>query len=205
MNRSVEMEAYLQDYRIQRTMLKKEKLDKKCNYHTESFRKQVELLIDKQIFRQQEKTQGAIKYIMFCNLLTSGYTNSYEIALGLADERLYLDEKLNWVYWRPEYIYTELDQDLKDMTSILRGKFVRIEQYELLYLQRKLLVDDWELFVEYLSKISDQLLDQIIDSPLLLEQELEILYGGYMDEPNVAYKIVIKEGEEHRWEKVHFT
>lgn len=205
MNRSEEMETYLQDYRIQRTMLKREKLDKGCIYYTESFRKQVELLIDKQIFRQQEKTQGAVKYIMFCNLLSSGYTKSYEIALGLADGRLYLDEKLNWVYWSPKYIYTELDQDLKEMTRLLREKFVRIEQYELLYLQRKLLVDDWELFVEHLSKISVQLLERIIDSPLLLEQELEIVYGGYMDEPNVAYKIVIKEREGRRWEKVHFT
>lgn len=204
MNRSVEMEAYLQDYRIQRTMLKREKLDKGCNYYTESFKKQVELLIDKQILRQQEKTQNAVKYIIFCNLLTSGYTHSYEIALGLADERLYLDEKLNWAYWRPEYIYTEMDQDLKEMTRLLREKFVRIEQYELLYLQRRLLMDDWELFIEYLSKISDALLDRIIDSQLFLEQELEILYGGYMEEPNAAYKIVIKEREEHKWEKVHF-
>ena len=205
MNRSEEMEAYLQDYRIQRTMLKREKLDKWCNYYTESYEKQVELLIKKQIFRQQEKRQGAVKYIMFCNLLSSGYTNSYEIALGLADERLYLDEKLDWVYWRPEYIYTELDQDMKDMARLLRGNFVRIEQYELLYLQRKLLIDDWELFVEYLSKVSDVLLERIIESPLLLEQELEILHGGYMDEPNVAYKIVIKEREGPKWEKVHFT
>lgn len=49
-----------------------------------------------------------------------------------------------------------------------------------------------------------KILERIIDSPLLLEQELEILYGGYMDEPNAAYKIVIKEREGHKWEKVHF-
>ena len=89
-------------------------------------------------------------------------------------------------------------------SRLLREKFVRIEKYELLYLQRKLLMDDWKLFIEYLSKISDQLLEQIIDSQLLLEQELEILYGGYMDEPNMAYQIVIKEREERKWEKVHF-
>lgn len=205
MNRSVEMEAYLQDYRLQRTMLKREKVDKGCNYYTKSLKKQVELLIDEQVFRQQEKTQGAVKYIIFCNLLTSGYTHSYEIALGLADERLYLEEKLNWAYWSPEYIYAEMDQDLKEMTGLLREKFIRIEQYELFYLQRRLLMDDWELFVENLSKISDELLEQIIDSPLLLEQELEILYGGYMNEPSTAYQIVIKEREGHKWEKVHFT
>lgn len=94
---------------------------------------------------------------------------------------------------------------MEEMARLLREKFVRIEQYELFYLQRKLLMDDWNLFVENLSMVPDQLLEQIIDSRLLLEQELEILYGGYMDEPNMAYQIVIKEREGHKWEKVHFT
>ena len=204
MNRFVEMEDYLQDYRIQRSMLKREKLNIECNCFTDSLNEQVKILIEEQVFRQEDKSQGAVKYIIFCNLLSSGYTHSHEIALGLADERLYLNEKLNWVYWRPEYIYTKMDQDLEEMARLLREKFVRIEKYELLYLQRKLLMDDWKLFIEYLSKISDQLLEQIIDSQLLLEQELEILYGGYMDEPNMAYQIVIKEREGRKWEKVHF-
>ncbi len=205
MNRFVEMEDYLQDYRIQRSILKREKLDKESNCFTDLLKEQIEILIEEQVFWQEEKSQGAVKYIIFCNLLSSGYTHSHEIALGLADERLYLNEKLNWVYWRPEYIYAKTDQDLEEMARLLREKFVRIEQYELFYLQRKLLMDDWNLFVENLSMISDQLLEQIIDSRLLLEQELEILYGGYMDEPNMAYQIVIKEREGHKWEKVHFT
>lgn len=205
MNRFVEMEDYLQDYRIQRSILKREKLDKESNCFTDLLKEQIEILIEEQVFWQEEKSQGAVKYIIFCNLLSSGYTHSHEIALGLADERLYLNEKLNWVYWRPEYIYTKTDQDLEEMARLLREKFVRIEQYELFYLQRKLLMDDWNLFVENLSMVSDQLLEQIIDSRLLLEQELEILYGGYMDEPNMAYQIVIKEREGHKWEKVHFT
>lgn len=202
MDRCAEMEAYIQEYRDQRIMLKREKLKKECNYFTEPLKTQVNSLLEKQVFRQQEKNQGAVKYIMFCNLLTSGYTHSYEIALGLADARLYLDEKLNWVYWRPEYVYTEMDQALKEMTRLLSKKFIRIEQYELFYLQRKLLMDDWELFIEYLFKISDELLERIIESSLLLEQGLEILYGGYMEEPKTAYQVVIKEREGHKWEKV---
>lgn len=205
MNRFVEMEDYLRNYRIQRSILKREKLDKESNCFTDLLKEQIEILIEEQVFRQEEKSQGAVKYIIFCNLLSSGYTHSNEIALGLADERLYLNEKLHWIYWRPEYIYAKTDQDLEEMARLLREKFVRIEQYELFYLQRKLLMDDWNLFVENLSMISDQLLEQIIDSRLLLEQELEILYGGYMDEPNMAYQIVIKEREGHKWEKVHFT
>jgi hypothetical protein len=85
--------------------LKREKLNRECNCFTDSLKEQIENLIEEHIFWQEEKLQGAVKYILFCNLLSSGCTHNYEIALGLADERLYLNEKLNWVYWRPEYIY----------------------------------------------------------------------------------------------------
>lgn len=71
MDRCAEMEAYIQEYRDQRIMLKREKLKKECNYFTELLKTQVNSLIEKQVFRQQEKNQGAVKYIMFCNLLMS--------------------------------------------------------------------------------------------------------------------------------------
>ena len=50
MERFVEMEDYLQDYRIQRTMLKREKLDKECNCFTDSLKEQIEILIEEHVF-----------------------------------------------------------------------------------------------------------------------------------------------------------
>ena len=70
MNRFVEMEDYLQDYRIQRSMLKREKLNIECNCFTDSLNEQVKILIEEQVFRQEDKSQGAVKYIIFCNLLS---------------------------------------------------------------------------------------------------------------------------------------
>lgn len=146
-------------------------------------------LIQEQIAMQESGEQGRIKYLVFQYLLTSGYTGSCEMAVSLSNSALYLDENMICTYWKPELIYENTDKDMEEVRRRLNRKFIRIEEYELLHIKQKLLLDDWELFVDTLGKMSGEILGEIMESTLLLEDEIQILSGAYMDKLEVVHKI----------------
>lgn len=142
--------------------------------------------------RQIMNEQGEIKYLIFHRLLSSGYTGSYEISMAMSNAALYLDENMSNRYWKPEIIYQNLEEDMKQVRHILSDKYTRIEEYELLRLKQFLLLDDWEIFCEALKKMAEGLAERMKDSPLQLEDEIQILYGDYMDRLDIAYTLQIK-------------
>lgn len=206
MNRSVEMERYLQEYRINRIEQKREKLGKSADKLIESLKNGIDVLIHEQLTKQEEGTQGDVKYLIFCRLLSSEYTQSYEIALGMADDRLYLDENMAYIFWKPSIIYEEISHDMVEVTKILSQKYVRLERYELFHIQKKLFSDDWKLFIDFIPDLAYAYASQIIDSSLLLKEKIDVLYGGYMDKPEMVCELMIIDREANKWEvqRVHF-
>ena len=206
MCRTDEMEIYLQEYRSNRTELKRVKVNKEIASIVSGLKEKIDLLIDEKM-EEQEKAPKKVKYLLFCRLLTSGYTQSYEMAIILADKSLYLNESMNYVFWKPEIIYDGLIQDMEEVTKLLKQKYIRLEQHELLYIERKLFLDDWELFCTILPDVVYEIAGNLVNSSLSLEDEIEVLYGGYMEEPVSICQIKIKERRENKWEviKVHST
>lgn len=76
-------------------------------------------LIEEQIFRREADRQKEIKYILFFRLLSSGYTGSGEIALGMSNSMVYLDDNLSCVYWKPNLIYESIDEDIGKQRNLL--------------------------------------------------------------------------------------
>lgn len=189
MDRYKEMEAYLEEYRIDRRILKKSILEEKYTLLIPPLFTVLDDLIQEQVAMQESGEQGRIKYLVFQYLLTSGYTGSYEMAVSLSNSALYLDENMICAYWKPELIYENTDKDMEEVKRRLNRKFIRIEEYELLHIKQKLLLDDWELFADTLKKMSDEIFGKVIESALLLEDEVQILCGAYMDKLEIVHKI----------------
>lgn len=189
MDRCKEMEAYLEEYRIDRRILKKSILEEKYTLLIPPLFTVLDDLIQEQVAMQEYGEQGRIKYLVFQYLLTSGYTGSYEMAVSLSNSALYLDENMIYAYWKPELIYENTDKDMEEVRRRLNRKFIRIEEYELLHIKQKLLLDDWELFVDTLKKMSGEIFNKVMASTLLLEDEIQILCGAYMDKLEIVHKI----------------
>ena len=102
---------------------------------------------------------------------------------------IYLDDNFSCVYWRPNYVYENIEKDIEEVKRILQQKYIRIEEFELLYLKQKLLMDDWDVLRKIIGKLMERIAERVINSSLPLENELEILYGDYMDRLEVAAKI----------------
>ena len=190
MNRHDELEESTKEYRNQR---KDKKGNRLLNYADSLLvpllKKVLETLIQQQICKQKTEGQNKIKYLIFQRLLSSGYTGSYDLSVGMSNAKLYLDEQIVYEYWKPDFIYEDIDKSMEEVKKILGKKYVRIEEYELLRLKQQLLFDDWTLFVEILKRESRKIIQSVLESDLILEDEIQVLDGNYMDKLRIAYKI----------------
>lgn len=187
MERCVEMEEYIEDFRRERMNAKKEHLNSHYNDLFTPLLAVIDAFIRNLIEKQDTDEQGKIKYLTFHRLQSSGYTGSYEMSVGMSNAMLYLDEHASCTYWKPEIIYHGVEEDMEKVRQILKNKYTHIEEYELLRLKQNFLSDDWNLFCEALGKLAEKLAEKMKDSPLQLEDEIQILYGDYMDRLDVAY------------------
>ena len=99
----------------------------------------------------------------------------------MSSSTLYLDEKRSQVYWIPECIYETIDKDMVEAEKILRRKFICIQEFELFYIKRKLLDDDWKLLKKVFVTLSKQSMNLIMNSSLKLDDEFLLLCGNYME------------------------
>ncbi|WP_143322416.1 hypothetical protein [Clostridium sp. HBUAS56010] len=181
MDRRQEMEEYLKKYREERLEIKKGYLMNNLSDMEKEFYNKIDLLISSQKERQSEDETVKLKDIFLCRLLSSGYTESYEVILGMSNDMLYLDERKSQVYWYPELVYKDMVQDMNTVEKLIRKKFLRVESSELFYLKQKLLCDDWILLQECFRNLLKQSLHLLMDSSLRLEKEILVLCGDYMD------------------------
>lgn len=187
MERCSVMEKYIEDYRRKRMNDKKEYLNSHYSDLLTPLLAVIDAFIRNLVEKQATNEQGKIKYLIFHRLLSSGYTGSHEISVEMSNAMLYLDEHTSCTYWKPEIIYQGVEEDMEKVRQILKNKYIHIEEYELLRLKQFILFDDWSLFYVALGKMADRLAEKMKNSPLQLEDEIQILCGDYMDKLDVVY------------------
>lgn len=92
MQRTKELTDFLQTYRAERKNARKEMIEESYQKMLPALTETIDHLIRNQTDIQEIQAQRRIKYLCFFRLRSSGYTQSHEIALAMADKRLYLDE-----------------------------------------------------------------------------------------------------------------
>lgn len=188
MERFKSMEKSIYQYRMQRKNSKQKYLNNKYELLMPSLLAVLGSLAHEQISKQNSEEQGKVKYIVFQRLLSSERTGSYEIYVGMSDVLLYLDEEMDYLFWKPNLFYEDIDKAMQEVERIISNEYVQLEEYELLYLKQKLLLDDWKLFVGILKKIAGEIVAEITKSSLSLEDEIQILCGNYMDRLDIVYR-----------------
>ena len=195
MQRTKELTDFLQTYRAERKAARKEVLEESYQKMLPALTETIDHLVKSQADIQETEAQRRIKYLCFFRLRSSGYTQSHEIALAMADKKLYLDEAMDCIYWMPDVIHEEIEKDMEEAENLLAKAFIRLEKYELFHIRQQLLSDDWELFCGVLPRLVKAIEGRITGSSLLLEDGLEVLCGGYMEEPETVCCINTKEAD----------
>lgn len=189
MRRTKEMEDCLQDYRAERTAAKRAELEKNYTRMIPALGEKTDRLVRLQTAYQAAGRQERIRNLAFFRLGSSAYTQSHETALAMSNRKLYLDKCMDCVYWKPDIVYEGLAGDLEKAGYLLGREFIRLEKYEIFYIQQRLLSDDWELLCAFLPRLVQGIADRITGSSLLLEDELEVLCGGYMEKMQTVCRI----------------
>ena len=195
MQRTKELTDFLQTYRAERKAARKEVLEESYPKMLPALTETIDHLVKSQADIQETEAQRRIKYLCFFRLRSSGYTQSHEIALAMADKKLYLDEAMDCIYWMPDVIHEEIEKDMEEAENLLAKAFIRLEKYELFHIRQQLLSDDWELFCGVLPRLVKAIEGRITDSSLFLEDDLEVLCGGYMEEAETICHIYTKEAD----------
>lgn len=195
MQRTKELTDFLQTYRAERKAARKEVLEESYPKMLPALTETIDHLVKSQADIQETEAQRRIKYLCFFRLKSSGYTQSHEIALAMADKKLYLDEAMDCIYWMPDVIHEEIEKDMEEAENLLAKAFIRLEKYELFHIRQQLLSDDWELLCGVLPRLVKAIEGRITGSSLLLEDGLEVLCGGYMEEPETVCCINTKEAD----------
>ena len=192
MKRISEMENSVKKNWCLRTNVKRKFLNEHYMELKPDFDEKLYNLFEQQKNRSKHIKGRKIQSIYLNRLLSSVYTESYESMLGMSGPTLYLDEKRSQVYWIPECIYETIDKDMVEAEKILRRKFICIQEFELFYIKRKLLDDDWKLLKKVFVTLSKQSMNLIMNSSLKLDDEFLLFCGNYMDNLKILLQARVK-------------
>ena len=175
MDRRKDLEDYLEEYRKKRGEKKRERLKEQENQMFSAIEGGLKLLIEKHGRKQREEGENRVNYVFLCRLLSSSYTDSREIVLGMSDSFLYLDERKSLVCWSLSVLYEGIEEDMAQVRKLLQKRFIRLEEFELFYIKKKLLDDNWEQFQDSVSFLAGQAAGVLAHSGIVLEDEVIFL------------------------------
>ncbi len=187
MDRREELSDFIKKHREVRKQNKRNYLIENDIVIKNDFLINLNTLISEQIQRQKKMSTGKIKFVYLCRILSSDYTGSYEVLIGMSNHMLYLDENRSQVFWYSEILHSSLNEDLMEAEKILRKNYLRLEDYELFYIKCQLLNDNWDILLEYYRTLAEQCVTQIKNSKLQLSEDLCFLCGNYMDNLKIVW------------------
>lgn len=187
MERIKELEDSIKEHWTERTRSKKEFLEQHYEDMKPGFTKKLNELIEGKKNQKSDGTQKKIQSFYLHRMLSSVYTESYEAVLGMSNADLYLDEDRCETYWYPNVVYRNIDEDMRTVETLLRKKFIRLEEFELFQLKKILLNEDWKLLQEFFLLLMKESIPMIVGSPLVLDSEVKIFAGNHMDKPELLW------------------
>lgn len=138
-----------------------------------------------------------IRYFLFSYLHSSIFLRKYLIRLELAGDELYLKEPLAEVYWDAGDIYRLLERDIEEIQKGMEFKVPRIRSYE---------VDEIRYaYAPYYHGMAKEFIREMMagivgDCDYRTDEEekdqVVILFGEYMGEAEVLYRVERKKIDE---------
>ena len=192
MKRISEMENSVKKNWCLRTNVKRKFLNEHYMELKPDFDAKLYNLFEQQKNRSKHIKGRKIQSIYLNQLLSSVYTESYEAVLGAANSDLYLDENKSEIYWYPDLVYKNIDKDIKNVEAFLRKEYIHLEEFEIFQLKKILLNDDWKLLQEIFLYLLKNSVELIANYSIILEEEIQIFSGDYMDRPEVLEVLRIK-------------
>lgn len=161
----------------------KDKIEEEKESIKAEFLEKIELLLEKAITDNKK-----IRYILISPLNSSIITESYEIQIALYTNEFYFQKEEYIGYYKIPLIFDHIEEDMKELEKIVEKNFTRVEKYEIKEVKHKYIKEHnvlIMLFINYFIKY----IEEIGILKEAKEEELDVLYGEYMEKNISLLKI----------------
>lgn len=175
MKRLKSMEKYLNSYMVKWLEIQIESVKQADTKELENIIKKLFMRID----NIQDSCIWKPAYLSVFFLYSSLVTKTCEYQICLSNNEMYFDKQMLNEYWRPPYIDVP---EVELLRTILKKKFVRIQDYELIYLQRMFAEQYKKILEVYMSKVFRDVAQTLWFQAVHKEKMFVFVYGEYMGE-----------------------
>ena len=142
----------------------------------------INLLIEKAIQKQQEKSLEAVKYICFEFLLSSIITKSYDFQISIYDKDYHIKRNSVEVCFTICEIFEDIDSDLLCLKQRAEKEMFRIMDYELEDIRKAYVtLVHYKLLAIFMTENIKEILNRSHLERIDVLYPLEIYHGWYMD------------------------
>lgn len=125
--------------------------------------------------------KGELKYIIISPLGSGVITRSYELQIALFDQNLYNNENPICLYWTPEFIFKDVEEDMVTYRKKAAKEIIRLREDEVYEIRRRYALCHAYVAMRYMNGI----IRQIYSLPVWEEaacDDTKVLYGTYMEQ-----------------------
>lgn len=130
---------------------------------------------------QEEGKKGRLQYVVFSYMSVSLPLNKIEIKIDLLDEGFYLDEQECTEYYYSEILQKQYIEDVRLLYRDAEKRFIRLQFHELQELEFLYRKRYQALYGFMLKSMADLIREAVKSSEIPQSDNLQLLYGTYMD------------------------
>lgn len=124
---------------------------------------------------------GGLKYVIISPLGSGVITGSYELQIALFDQNLYNEEDPLCLYWTPQFIFKDIEEDMTAYKKMAVKEIIRLRGDEVYEIRRK-----YALCHAYISMLyMDRIIRSVFELPVwneVADADTKVLYGTYMEQ-----------------------
>lgn len=131
--------------------------------------------------------KGRVHYIVISYLLSGILTQNYDLKIDMYDEQFYLDEVEVSGYWSYHYFFSHFQNDVQQFEQYIRNRLVRVQSYEVQRIAFQYINDYLLLLIPLIREFVTQITMEEAFLQLEKAEDLQILFGGYLDKGMILY------------------
>ena len=188
MNREEQLRKIAKEYLKKRFIESRELITKECEMHMEeAFQNYMDAMTSGLLCCA--KAGKTVKYIVISILESSNLTKSYELQIAFFTEKMYSDEFPIYVYWKPMFIFSKVEEDMLMFKKKAAEKIVRIKEYELDAIRKEYLLNHYYQVLLFLRQIMPDAIEYGCDHHNCIAQDVTVLLGRYMERAMLVYQL----------------
>ena len=188
MNREEQLRKIAKEYLKKRFIESRELITKEYEIHKEeAFQNYMDAMACGLLYCS--KAGKTVKYIVNSILESSNLTKSYELQIAFFTEKMYSDEFPVYVYWRPMFIFSKVEEDMLMFKKKAAEKIVRIKEYELDAIRKEYLLNHYYQVLLFLRQIMPDAIAFGRVHYNCIAQDVTVLLGRYMERAMLVYQL----------------